>query len=353
MKSKLLWLLPVAIAAFALLFLSGCNDTDKPSTDPGTNQPSPKPNTPYRREKIEPMDESTGELSRRHIYDELDREVETQINYRNGESATHKYREDGSTKEYVLRAKGGALKQRKVFDIDGKTVIEGLESRSDGTTKWTMEKLPDGSTKTVTYWYDGKRVFSEEIKKPNGTWQTTYFRKSGKVWVKKSGTGSKTEVEDQFDRNGLQTSRTEFISDSKNIVTVYNNGKPEARQTWRVERNSWSGTYQTLEEVEELDASGKVTRKLTMDGGGWDVKQTETFNPDGTRVVRTLRYDGTISKEETFDKSGKSTNVKEYKDDERTTEKIDRQLLRRSYPDDAYNSWNLQEYYPYYRDRDE
>lgn len=343
------WLLPAAAAA-SLLFLSGCNNDDT-STEP-KNQPKPSVQS-NRREKLEPMDENSGEFSRRHVFDELDREVETQINYRNGESATYYFREDGKTREYVRRAKNGTVKQRKVYDKDGTTVLEGQESRSDGTTLWVMEKQADGSTKTTTYWFDGKRVFSVEIRKPGGSFETSFYHKNGQLWSKQYGTGTKVAVEEHFDRNGVQTLRIESPNPTTSVVIVYDKGKPQARQTWKIETNSWSGTMHTLQQVEELDANGKVTRKLTMDSGGWSVKETETFNADGTRVVRTLRYDGTIGKEETFDKAGKSTAVKEYKDDERITETVDRQLLRRSYPDDPKNSWNMQEYYPYYRYQDE
>lgn len=345
------WRLPAVAAATALLFFGGCNN-DQTANDPANN-PKPSATNNSRREKVEPMDESSGELVRRHIFDELDREVETQISYRNGESATYYYTGDGKPREYVLRAKNGDVKQRKVYDTDGKTVIAGKESRSDGTTLWTMEKLPDGSTKTVNYWYDGKRVFSIEIRKSDGTVETSYFRKSGKIWAKRTSKDGKTLVEEQFDRSGVQTVRIETPNDKTSIVTIYDGGKPQARQIWKVEPNSWGGSSQTLQQVEEFDSTGRVSRKVTMNDSGWDAKQTETFNPDGTRTVRTMRSDGYVGKEETFDKAGKSTSSKEFKDDEKISETVDRQLFRRTYPDDPKSSWQLQESYPYYRDRDE
>ena len=345
------WLLILPAVAVALFALSGCN-SDEPSTKP--KPPATSNPQPYRREKIEPMAEGTGELARRHVYDELDREIETHVSFRNGERASYYFRDDGKVKEYVLRAKNGDIRTRKVYAADGKTVIEGKESRSDGTAKWILELLPDGSSKTTTYWYDGKRTFSVEIKKPDGSFQTTYFRKGGSLWMKKSGSNGKVTAEDYFDRSGTQTLRIENPSPDTSIVTVYSGGKAVARQTWKVEPTSWGSASQTLQTVEELDANGKVSRKLKMSYSGWSVDQTETFNADGSRVVRDLQWDGTVKKEETFDSAGKSTKVKEYKDgDDKVTEPVDRSLMQRSYPDNPEQSWQMQEYYPYYRDRDE
>lgn len=343
------WLLVIPVAALALLTLSGCN-SDESSTEP---KPSVTHTQPYRREKIEPMDEKTGELARRHVYDELDREIETHISFRNGERASYYFRDDGKAREYVLRAKNGDIRTRKVYAADGQTVIEGKESRPDGTCKWILELQKDGSSKTTTYWYDGKRPFSVEIKRPDGTFETTYFRKSGSLWMKKSGTGSKIAHEEHFDRNSVQTLRIETPSPDVSVVTVYNNGKAVARQTYKIEPTSWGSASHTLQTVEELDANGKVTRKLKMNYSGWTVEQTETFNADGSRTVKDLRWDGTVKKEETFDSAGKSTKVTEYKENETVTEPVDRSLLQRSYPDNPENSWGLQEVYPYYRDRDE
>lgn len=345
------WLLVLPVVAFALLTLSGCSNDDS-STE--QKPPQAGPTQPYRREKVEPMAENTGELARRHIYDELDREIETHISFRNGERASYYFRDNGTAREYVLVAKNGDVKTRKVYGADGKTVVEGKESRSDGTCKWILELQKDGSSKTTTYWYDGKRPFSVEVRRPDGTFEISYFRKSGSLWMKKTGTGDKVAAEDHFDRTGAQTVRIQNPSPDVSIVTVYSGGKAVARQTYKVEPTSWGSASHTLQTVEELDPAGKVTRKLKMNYSGWSVEQTETFNPDGTRTVRELRWDGTVKKEETFDGSGKSTKVKEYKDeDEKVTETIDRSLMQRNYPDNPENSWQLQESYPYYRDRDE
>ena len=344
------WLfLLLPLAALALLTLSGCN-SDTPSVEPN---PTVAPAQPTRREKVEPMAESSGELSRRHIYDQYDREVETHINFRNGERASYYFRENGSAREYVLQTKSGQIKTRKVYGLDGKTVVEGQESRYDGSPKWVLERMKDGSSKTTTYWYDGKRVFSEEVTKADGSFETTYYRKGGSVWIKKSGKGAKVTAEEHFDKNGTQTMRVEFPADDISVVTVFTGGKAVARQTWKVEKTSWGSAAHTLQSVEELDSNGKVTRKLKLNYSGWTVEQTETYNADGTRLVRTLRWDGTVSKEETFDQAGKSTNVKDFKDDERLYEQVDRSLMQRSYPDDPVNNWDLQEKYPYYRERDE
>ncbi|MBY0358523.1 MAG: hypothetical protein K2W82_11025 [Candidatus Obscuribacterales bacterium] len=342
-QTKRLSTLSAAFLICSLLFISGCRSPEADKT--------PAPSPPVRTQKVEVMPEDSPEQSRRHVYDEIGRELELHISYRNKEQASTYFREDGTKSEVTVTKDNGKLKSRIVYGEDGQTVVEGKETRDDDTTLWTMESLPDGSVKKTTFWYDGNRKFSEEISSKN-SYSLTYFRKGGSVWRKKSGTSAKNlKQEEHFDKNGKVTARVDWLSDKQKIVTIFNtDGSKDTSATYVLQQNQWGDSWQ-LTTIDDFTA-GKLTRKIIIGENGYGPKEIQVFNDDGSKVVRQLRTDYPYNtlQEETFDKDGNSTGVTKFgPNGGGSGEYIDRSPFWRVESNDPYQIWDRQEKYPYYR----
>lgn len=305
-------------------------------------------------EKTELMPESSGEFSRKHVTDDYGREVELHIFLRNGESVVKTFHANGKLKEETQRLKSGAVKLNRQFARDGKTLTSGKEARLDGTTKWELSSEPDGSSKKTTYWYDGKRVFSVEISRKDGSVEQQFFRKDGSLWVKKSGPDAAKLQSEFFDKAGALLGKSQALPDGS---TVYSPavGNTQIRQYWKEERSYYyygASVSWNLLRVEELDSQGVLVRTLVMRPGGYSVAEVHRGTADGGKVVRRLRWDNSVESEETFDKDGKSLGSRS-SFAERLEEKIDRDMLRRAENSDPVQRWQQQEDSPYYRDQPE
>lgn len=336
------------LAIFCILCLSGCRseptvvDPNKPQTQAPAG----------RTQTIELMPETSDEQSRRHVFDEFDRELETHISYRNKETFSSYFRDDGTLKEEIVTREDGKVKSRKAYAADGTTVTEGKETRADGTVLWTMEHQKDGSTKKVTYWYDGKLVFSVEVTQKDGAYSVTYFRKSGSISGKRSGKSfDKLDSEEYFDRSGMITKRIEWSKSGEKTVSLFDgSGKLKSRGILLEEKNNWGSSWE-LQRIDEYDATGRLTRTAIIKNG-YSVSETHTFNSDGSKIIRQVDYSGYVWREETFDADGKSIDVKEYNYN-RPWESVDRYGFTETYSSDPVRNWRNQENYPYYRNSDD
>lgn len=345
----------VALSAAALLsviLLPGCSEPprqeQKPTPPPLVN---PKP-----RETVEMMPSSSEEFLRRHILDANGFEIETRIEYRNGDKAVIKMRPDSTQAEYRRVTKDGTVKVEQIFAADGKTVVRGQELRDDGTMKLKTSQDASGLITAVTYWYDGQRVFTEKKHRVGGAYETTYYYKDGNVWMKRSGPADGTvDKETLYDRTG----KVQFVREKKPtevVVTVYGaNGKPSHRQHV-VEKPSQYGSYvnKTMLYVEEFAADGTtVTRKFVMTSDGWSLDHVVRFNDDGTTTVRKLggTYDPIVTREEQRDAAGNVTSTKTFTSSDNVREQYDRGILREQYTQDPQSTWDSQERYPNYRNQ--
>lgn len=108
----------------------------------------------------------------------------TKITYRTGDRGHATYRVDGTIMEFKVTFPDGAPRLRAVFDWQGKYVIDGMELRADGSKVWTAEKLPDGKLKTVSYWKNDGKVFSEVVRDLQAsTVESTFYRSIGGLWA--------------------------------------------------------------------------------------------------------------------------------------------------------------------------
>lgn len=343
-------LLSISLISCLLLLLSGCNDDDKSKPDASKAAvQKPAESKPQRRETVELLPDSA---FKRHIFDEFNTEIETHLSSPNGSESQFRY-PDGKLKESITKDKSGKVTKHRLYARDGKTVVGGVESRSDGSTLWKVEKDNAGKVVKTTYWYDGKKPFSTETTRPDGSVELSYFRKGGSLWQKKSGPASSNlTVTEQFDSSGKLSFRSQKLPDGNTeILRFHENGSVKVRLVYKVEKSNWGGSDQwTPVSGEEFDKSGKLTRKVTLDSYS-GIRGTENFNDDGTRTVRTMRssWSSRIESEEVFDKDGKSLSKKEYKWDEEVSETIERSLYEKPSLDDPPTRWQNQENYPYYR----
>ncbi len=339
-----------AIAALSMLFLSGC------SRQTQTQNPPPTPVSTKPADRIELMPTSSGEHLRRHIFDESGTEVETQIQYINGDRGWLRLRGDGTVAEYKLETKQGKLKIQRSFAADGKTVVAGKELRDDGSTKILVESMPDGAIKTTTYWFDGTHVFSIDVRRADGSNETTFFRRSGSLWIRKSAAKADAPaVEESYDKAGKLELRRQPTATGVDVLHFRADGTASYKQSFTESSNQWGYKSKTLIQVEEYAEDGKtVKRKLEMsDNGRNDVRSSYNYQADGTTIVRRFRDDGTVEHEEVLDRDGKVSKSKDYKEDEKVTESVDRSLFYESYQRDPVQSWQMQENYPYYRNADD
>lgn len=341
-QTKRLSTLSAVFLICSLFCIAGCRT---PETGTVT-----APTPAARTQKVEVMPEDSPEQSRRHVYDENGRELELHISYRNNETASTYFREDGTKSEETVIKDNGKLKSRVVYALNGKTIVEGKETRDDDTTLWTMESLPDGSIKKTTFWYDGSRKFSEELSSKN-SYSLTYFRKSGSVWRKKSGSSATDlKLEEHFDKNGTITARIDWLSDKEKVVTIFNtDGSKDTSGTYQLQQNQWGSSWQ-LTTIDDFTAN-KLTRKIIMGENGYGAKEVQIFHDDGSKVIRQLNtnYPYNVLQEETFDQDGNSTGVTKFGANGSTSEYIDRSPFWRVESNDPYQIWDRQEKYPYYR----
>ncbi len=344
--------LVLTLVIFASL-IAGCNGPDKEITPP-----SPQVVTPKTQETVEMMPPNSEEFLRRHFIDSTGFEVETHINYRNGEKAIVKMRPDKTKAEYRRMAKNGTVRIEQIFAADGKTVIGGHELRDDLTKKFSISQNSAGATTTVTYWYDGVRVFSEKTVSKNGAYEITYYYKSGKKWLSRSGPSDGVVTKEaQYRRDGTKEITRE-PGTNETIVTRHRaDGTAEYRQHI-VERPSPYGGYytnRTVISVEEMDVDGTtVLRKLVMSDDGYSLVETVRFNADGTTTHRTVTgYYGTVTHEETRDSNGTVTSQKDYTSADNVQETYDSSSTRDYYyTPDPTSTWDMQERYPQYRNQD-
>lgn len=329
--------------------LAGCGPQDS-----GQQNPPPKPPPVVTRptETLEPMPEDSEEFLRRHFTNANGIEVETRIEYRNGDKAVTKYRNDGSQLSYNRVAKDGTVVADKAFAADGKTIVSGREMREDKTLKWTAMQDANGVVTMVTYWYNGKTVFAQTVTQPNSSYEATYFRKDGSLWMKRSGKAADViDREQQFDNAGKLTVTLERTA--QDVVSVVY--RPDGTVLYKqhiTERKSSYGNYvnRNVVSVDEFAADGTtLVRRLVMDSNGYNVTAVERPQADGTTLVRTLNSSGGVVSEERRDANGTVVSQRNVTSADNIKEPYEWRSVRTPSIDDPVNSWDMAEKYPYYR----
>ena len=329
--------------------LAGCGKQDSGQPHP---TPKPPPVVTQPTERVELMPDGSDEYLRRHYTNAYGVEVETRIEYRNGDKAVTKYRADGSQLSFNRTAKDGTAVADKVFAADGATIVSGRELREDKTLKWTAVQDASGTVTMVTYWWDGKTVFAQTLTQTNGAYESTYFRKDGTLWAKRFGAKSgSADREQSFDSSG-KLALTLERTPQEVVVSLYRADGTVQYKQHMTERASGYGnyTYRTMGSVEELAADGKtVVRRLVMDSSGYSVGSVERPQSDGTTIVRTLNSSGNVVHEEHRDAKGGVISQRDITPADGVKEPYEWRSVRTPSIDDPVSNWDMAEKYPYYR----
>lgn len=339
----------LALALGMSFMLSGCKKSDDaPPAPPQVAKPSRPP------DRIELMPENSGEVTRRHVHDDWGNEVETHIDYKNGDKAITKQRPNGSKAEYQRQSSDGKLMVQHKFADDGVTVVSGQELRDDGTIKTKYDQLPNGAIQTTVFWYDGKRQFSVSTKQADGSIETKMFRKNGALWATRgTDAAGKSVSENTYSRDG-KLELTQTRTGATLVVTQYRaDGTARMRQTFTERKNSWGSTDKSLSFVEELATDGKtVERKLISDTYGYDITEVHRSNADGTTTIRKVRSGGSVYRQEVRDASGTLISDQDFDYSSNESEDIPYGIRWTPYQADPTQTWDYQERYPYMRDQD-
>lgn len=308
------------------LTLAGCGDPQ--GGDPGSSSPPPSTPAPGKV-KVEFRPPESGERLRRHIYaaDGIT-EVETQIEYADGRMGYRYFRADGTLRESKETHPGGrVVREQILYAADGKTVTAQHTWRIDGTAERSFTVAADGSRLTVIYRLDGKRKLSEEVVSPDSSSVKTFYRKDGAtLWARfVKPAGSKGSVEYFAEDGRLDHKRIYRADDGMDIEVYRSDGTMAFKQSWRLSYSGWYYKSYALQYVEEYRADGKtLERKLTYSLDGRDIRQAESYGPDGKKTsVRYFRFDETLEREDFFDSSGKIVRTVNHDASEKVTEPVD------------------------------
>lgn len=306
MSKRLFTLAALAGVAVLALLLSGCGKSDdssqKDDSTPASNAPA------VRMPRVEFMPADSDERLRRHIYGGKDgqTEVEVDIEYRDGRTAALYLREDGTLKEareFYSGARG--IKQDNIYDADGKTVRAHQEFNDTGRLHLDRELLKDGSTRTTTYYDDGKTPVKVELSLPDTTLDTTWYRKDGSLWAKSHQVAG-TVVRVECYTGGKLVQLREYANDQQTITVYRDDGTVAYKQYW-VKGGAGFWYPYALHSVDEYAPDGKtIQRTVVLDDNGSTAVRTEIYDNSGAKVeVHQLRDDGTVDKEQKLDVHGK------------------------------------------------
>jgi YD repeat-containing protein len=303
-----------ALVAVLALTLSGCKKEEEVPPPPPTQV---QPAQPKYIVKVIPKPDESEELQRIYTYlpDGVTL-VKLEIQYRkDARTQIQWYRTDGTVKEVQeLHPYTTKVKSTTRIAADGTTKIDETTYRLNGGLDAVTTFKADGSSQTLRYRSDGKRLLSESTTTPDGKKVSTYFHQDGKtLWantVEEKNGDSKVET---FRPDGTRDQTREVFSD-RMIVTVHGaDGKAKYTQTWSGYRYAYSSyRYYTLEKVEEFDADGLTAkRKLEFERYGSRNIKTATDIVNGKPAkTRYFRYDGTLEREEIVNADGTKTTVK-------------------------------------------
>ena len=313
---------PYLALALVLVLLSGCKDESK------TSEPPAPPSPQYVIKQIERPDDSP-EARRIYTYLPDGRTlVKLEIQLRDGVTQIQTFRKDQSISE-VTETHPFSTKTKSVtnYAADGSTIVDKTTYRVNGILEDKTTFASDGSSTTLRYRLDGKRLHSRAIKTKGGDESITFFRQDGTTtWAKaevKAGGDRRVEY---FGADGRLQHIREVFSDHM-MVTVFDTaGTPVYRQRWDGYRYSYSYySYYTLEKVEEFAGDGStVVRELEFQRyGSRNVTKARDFE-NGVKVrERSFRYDGTLESETTFNTSDGTSSVVNHDAKEGIKEKVD------------------------------
>lgn len=274
--------------------------------------------------RVEMMPETSPEFRRVHYAGPNGKDLKIEIAYRNNDYGYLFYRQDGTQREFLVVFPDGKTERiHSYFDVTGKVITKGFEVRKDGSKLWTAEQpVAGGDITTTVYWQDGKTVFSVAVRSKDRI-ETTFFKKdTTQKWVRlvTNLNGDIVYAEDVYgDTGNLVRSRQTDDGYAGTMDYYRADGTLYFRQTW--ERQSY-GDYDdyghgygypggygysstpTLKTVTVFGADGKTaTLELALSYP----RSVATWDQKGTKIVRFLKWDGSVESVQYVSKSGSTT----------------------------------------------
>lgn len=237
---------------------------------------------------------------------------------------------------YELRTPDGITLISKTWYADGKPRAEtkyspdgriALEQRSwfaDGSLEHEQRVTPTGGINIVKYWRKDVLKFKQTSQIGGGADLVWYFD-DGKSIMRTEAIKDKSAVIETFKKDGKIKVREEQDLTAGTIkFSVFNDeGKVRFVQSWVPEGTRGA----RLSSIDELDADGKLVRKLFVNKY-LQVVKVNRYRPDGSiSSTRHLREDSTVSREEFFDEKGTAGEVKTYNETE-LKEEVDSDFLQ-------------------------
>lgn len=299
------------------------------------------------------MPESSPEAVRRHIFDEKGREVTTEITYRNGDKGVLTLRSDGTLASSKLSKANGDVKSEWQYSPDGKWRVSGYEKRSDGSILTETKTDANGNYVTTTYWWN-KAPFSVEVRKSDGSFETTLYWRTGTIAGKRYGSaGGALTAEDIHNWSGQRVLRREPAANGEWDVTTYRpDGTRRTKLRVAVVQASWGGTRNVTRYVDEFDSKGQnVVGRVTVGADGWTVTEVSKVQPDGTSRVSVMRSNRYLEREEIRDSAGNVLSSKSFGTNEKMGPEVDRSILSEPYNRDPNYAWKMEEENTYYRNQ--
>lgn len=230
---------------------------------------------------------------------------------------------DGSYQIDFYFANGTQLERHQIVSADGKPLLEQVY-RDSGALRSFTQVDSTGKMTITSYFADGKTESVTIV--PTGYWDNitaTYYFPDG-VTVARKIEWSSYQVTVTYNRpdgtQRLQYQETTYSSGNAAWTRYDAKGFPTVRMQYRVETKVDPATGKPvktylLREVDELNASGKVTREIDFAADGVTPNSVFIPKPPGSYwggIRKTFRADGSIEKVEEKNSNGDVVSTKTY-----------------------------------------
>lgn len=278
-------------------------------------KPERKNNTELITQRLEPRDESTGEESRLHKFNDVGTRTEVEIRFKDKWRAAVYFNVLGRRSRAVEYAPDGE-RSEYTFARDGKSLRRVMTYRADGTLKSDTIPVNDTEVRTTRFAADGKTKVSEQTLRPDGGATLTVFHPDGKTvyqtfrridqrseeLVTHNERGTKTDIDIVTRvRYGGGFMFPGYIVHHVNHTRLREDGTPAYSHQYSITRGR-----RNISKVEEYYSDGKTvsarfTRVLNNAPGIGVVGQgdgfkVEVFAADGTlQTTKTLRADLSVA----------------------------------------------------------
>jgi len=250
---------PAAFLIAALMVVNGC----KRQADPAPNPPA------ATTDRIEIRPASSGERVRIHKLDQDGNETQMEVQYLDDYIATVTRAADGFVSRVVQLNPDGSRVCCNVI-APGRSNITFFDK--DGVLTDQIE--PSGNDLAETQMQNGKPFMSKTQSSNDNHYEVMFFGTNGvtpriRFILPSSGIEGGAQQMFFYDTNGVLCAGSKCSDDSSIVLSKYGAGGVELyRQYWRTKGDGGSQSQPAvLESVEELSATGKVTKRIELPQG--------------------------------------------------------------------------------------